>query len=395
MAALAEEMPSLRSVAAFALLSALTWASRSSIMGFTLLVAVGIAVLGWHMAGDDAGEDAAAAAAKKKKRPPGHLTLAKETDPQEQEAAAAASSGPVSFAESSYRRLLSQVGKEPTKAEVRMALRDLLLAYLPLDAADKEVREVVTTVEALLAEASYSKLNRLRGVLRGQMQRSPTEKTMWAALRLWSSDRRIASSRGKVELCSLLNHAIREDREPALRHALVLTRAINLFCTKPKNTRRLWGFYESETASGRNDRWPNGRNSDAKDTTFRGGGLPDEHRAFFAVGRRFRSRMFVASSFRRRVALYFMKRQKNPRVLWTLRFDAENGCQHVNLLRRADGSQIAEAEFLLSPYTAFEVIEVARGCAGTDDDPHRITLAVAHDNQCETWPEDLPLAPWS
>lgn len=387
-----------RGVAGFVALSALTWLSRSSTMGFTLLVAVGLAVLSWYVAQEPS--ESTALATKKKKRPkfikpPGHLTLAKEPDPEEQRAAAAASSGPASFVASNYKRLLSQVSKEPTKAEVRVALRDLLLAYLPQDATDKEVREVVTTAEALLAEASFSKLNRVRSVLTGQMQRSPTEKTMWAALRLWSSDRRITSSRGKVELCSLLNHAIRDDREPALRPALLLTRAINLFCTKPKNTRRLWGFYGRETASGRQDRWPTGRNSDVRDTTFRGGGLPEEHRPFFEVGRRFRSRMFVASSFRRRVALYFMKRQKLPRVLWTLRFDAEFGCRHVNLLRRGDGGQITEDEFLLSPYTAFEVIEVARGCAGTDDDPYRITLAVAHDNQCEAWPEDLPLAPWS
>ena len=83
-----------------------------------------------------------------------------------------------------------------------------------------------------------------------------------------------------------------------------------------------------------------------------------------------------------------MKRQKNPRVLWTLRFDPENGCRHVNLLRRGDGSQIAEAEFLLSPYTAFEVIEVVR-VARAPTTTRIGSPSVAHDNQCETWPEDL------
>ena len=108
-----------RSVAAFVVLSVLTWAIRS-LMGFTLLV--GLAVLGWYMAWDDAPPEGAATAAEQPTMLQDRLTLAKAPEPEEQPLAAAASSGPASFAESNYKRLLSEVGKEPTKESICLRL---------------------------------------------------------------------------------------------------------------------------------------------------------------------------------------------------------------------------------------------------------------------------------
>jgi hypothetical protein len=82
--------------------------------------------------------------------------------------------------------------------------------------------------------------------------------------------------------------------------------------------------------------------------------------------------------------------------VWTFVFDAEARCKHVNLIKKRDGAgKLAdETEFLLPPYSAFEVLQVALS-SGAVTDPHRITLRVAsNSHDTGTWSEELPSAPW-
>jgi hypothetical protein len=103
------------------------------------------------------------------------------------------------------------------------------------------------------------------------------------AVRIWTSAERFNDQ----ELCSILNLAIRSDEPEFLTPAVVISRALNMFCI----TRRVDNAIT---------RWPSGPQvppaqgqSDEADTTYRGGGLPTEHQAFFTPGKRFRSPMCV------------------------------------------------------------------------------------------------------
>ena len=78
--------------------------------------------------------------------------------------------------------------------------------------------------------------------------------------------------------------------------------------------------------------WVSASWSSEADATFRGGALPAEHEPFFTVGRRFRTCMFVATSFDEAVARQFMARapaDMQP-VLWRVRFDPVRRCKHVH-----------------------------------------------------------------
>ena len=108
------------------------------------------------------------------------------------------------------------------------------------------------------------------------------------AVRIWTSAERFDG----LELCSILNTAIRSDEPELLQPAVVITRALNMFCI----TRRVDNAVT---------RWPSGPQvapelgqSDEADTTYRGGGLPIEHQSFFTAGKSFRSPMCVPGPMR-------------------------------------------------------------------------------------------------
>ncbi len=105
------------------------------------------------------------------------------------------------------------------------------------------------------------------------------------AQQLWTSGQRYcgdgvppAHSR---EFSYMLNAALRADDPSLLVVALPLIRAINTLCVV------LGARPEAHL------RFP------PTDCCFRGGGLPDAHRGFFAVGRKFRVPGFFATSFDR------------------------------------------------------------------------------------------------
>ena len=108
------------------------------------------------------------------------------------------------------------------------------------------------------------------------------------AQRLWTSDEPLVGegpggAPAARELCALLNAALRADDEALLRAALPLIRAINSLCVvrgaRPERLVRL----------------------PPEHRCYRGGGLPDAHRAFFAAGVKYRVPGFLATSFQEQV----------------------------------------------------------------------------------------------
>jgi hypothetical protein len=221
--------------------------------------------------------------------------------------------------------------------------------------------------------------------------------TIKSAVRLWACAEQLTVGEAQaqayqgLEVCSILNEAIREDAEPILEPAIRLARAITFFCCSPK--------YDSK-------QWPDGENSTTPDTTYRGGGLPRRHIPWFSEpGKTFRSRQFISSSFQWSVAKLFMDRrqaavqavqhlEREDPILWVFKFQRD--CLHVNFIDpSASGFEglEGELEFLLVPYTVLTVEEAKWQETPTSTSPHVIILRVASDNRA--WPEDLPTAPWA
>ncbi len=102
--------------------------------------------------------------------------------------------------------------------------------------------------------------------------------------------------------------------------------------------------------------------------TYRGGGLPDEHKDFFMAGKSFRVAGFLASSFSKNVALNFMctadMERNEPCVLWEIHVDPEGAriptrrCCHVNYVERTLVNY-PEEEYLFAPYSPFTVESVS------------------------------------
>lgn len=213
------------------------------------------------------------------------------------------------------------------------------------------------------------------------------------AVRVWTSAETMIVHGVQREFCSMLQQSIREDgcceREEnhaseALKHAAVLCRAINEVLCRGR------GNQSSVT-------WPSGPNcadSEARSTeanvTWRGGGLPARHKEFYTPGKKFRTDMFVATSFHLEVAQDFWRRAQEDPVEFKVTFGAGKVCRHVNFI---SGVSLVddEKEFLFPPYSVFEVIEV-HWSEDLAAEPHRIVLRAAMDNMHD--PEDLPVSPW-
>ncbi len=104
-----------------------------------------------------------------------------------------------------------------------------------------------------------------------------------SAVLIWTSAKRLTLAPGKtVEFCSLLNCILREQHPDLLPSACVVVRGINLLCVTRRDETKLM--------------YPPGGES------HRGGGLPLQHVPFFTAGKKFRTPMFLASSFDEDVA---------------------------------------------------------------------------------------------
>ena len=150
------------------------------------------------------------------------------------------------------------------------------------------------------------------------------------------------------ELAFIINALLRIDDATAAPHLAVIVRAINTLLV----TRR--GDIQSLRFP------PNG-------VTYRGGGLPDQHRSFFRPGMKYRVPGFLATSFSELVAGKFMAwadGRGEPCVLWVVRVDAggeqaqQKRCLHVNYVTRSNVAD--EDEYLFAPYAPFTVVSVSR-----------------------------------
>jgi len=121
--------------------------------------------------------------------------------------------------------------------------------------------------------------------------------------------------------------------------------------------------------------------------------MPSDKQYFFKPSIKYRSPMFLATSFRKEVAINFCRTAQHSGtdpVIWHFHFDPMYKCVHVNYIRK---SQVdSEDEFLFSAYSVFTVERVEWKDVPVWTNPHIIHLIVSPDNLLE--PADLPLAPW-
>ena len=151
---------------------------------------------------------------------------------------------------------------------------------------------------------------------------------------------------GGRELCSILNHCLREDRsvdDKVLKAATVLARAINKSIVVEVDG----ASRHQSLDQGAFIQWPNGQNwQDGRDvrpdegrstkrhTTWRGGQMPDADLQFYerlAEGNKwFRTKMYVATSFMKSVAEDFAKKTPDDSVtssvIFEIQFEPWNCC---------------------------------------------------------------------
>ena len=191
-----------------------------------------------------------------------------------------------------------------------------------------------------------------------------------AAVRLWTAEARL----GDKELCMIMNEAIRNDDRELLGPTLSLVHTICHLQARQQRTR----FKPPQ-----------------RTRVYRGGGLPDVHQRFFAVGVKYRAPMCLSTSLTEQKARRFCGRASpgapaaSP-VLWTILLGPE--CTTVTYLQCPESEAEDDGEYLFSPYTVFTVTKVDWRQAPSVQCPHSVELRAAVDSAVER--EDLPVAPW-
>eukprot|EP00965_Chrysotila_dentata_P237222 6201763-Pleurochrysis_carterae.AAC.1 len=268
--------------------------------------------------------------------------------------------GPVSFQRSNFFKVNEQLIKElpggrPTMVQVWEAVVRIACYYSGDDEGNEFVRRLRKSVNKFCEDHDVD-----------------TDDVKSVAEMLWCSSEKADG----VELCSLLNRCLREDSviggdgKPLLRSAVVLTRAINTNLVDPQ----LAGVVRGEGRPGVDTSkdflrsWPDGPSattgawSSNRDTTWRGTQMPKSDLQFYldlkqSKCKKFRTKMFTATSFSRPVAEAFATRisgEDNEVAL--IRFNFCRDCKHVNFLKHTCYPE--EKEFLLPPYTALELVDV-------------------------------------
>jgi len=120
--------------------------------------------------------------------------------------------------------------------------------------------------------------------LQGESFENPKEllsRIQVAATRIWTSTQKLQGAGVdkalNVEFCSLLNRALRDDIADVMPHLVVIVRAINALCIVRREETSL--------------KFP------PNAVSHRGGALPQQHHAFFTVGKKYRVPMYLATSF--------------------------------------------------------------------------------------------------
>ena len=159
---------------------------------------------------------------------------------------------------------------------------------------------------------------------------------------------RSAPDAHRRELSFIINSMIRSDDASAAPHLAVIVRAVNTLLLAHRGAVQKIVFPKNGV-------------------TYRGGGLPDEHRRFYTAGKKYRVPGFLATSFSRQVAENFMMwadSRNEPCVLWIVEVDPEGEhsqakrCMHVNYVERTGPDVPVEEEYLFAPYAPFTVKEV-------------------------------------
>lgn len=208
-----------------------------------------------------------------------------------------------------------------------------------------------------------------------------------AAQRLWTSAVRNCADQ---ELCGLINLATRTAVPQNARPVALLARAINskLVTVDREAIKRNAAALEQRPGF-------NG-------TCFRGGSLPNIHKAFFEQNKTKKIRVpnYLATAFKDgEVVKGFLERaeeQGDPCVKWEIHLTSRAGrcyCTHVNFIENRTEGLDDEHEFLFVPYSVFTIDDVKWSRNPTAADPHVITMCAAEDNLEEE--NDLLLAPWS
>jgi len=206
-------------------------------------------------------------------------------------------------------------------------------------------------------------------------------------VRLWTSAHRSQCTDNR-EFCAILNEVIRDDDPSTLRHAVTLCRGINEFLTSSRSSTSGIVWPQGPDAVGPSK-------STTRNATYRVSGMPiDALRDFYRqlIDKKFRSRMFLATSFSRDKAIdTFMPMVPTGRV-------AVLTVVHIDSVRKTMSARYLEslthcadeAEFLYVPYSVFTVRRVREPVE--DANYWVVELDAAVDGKDET--EDLPLAPW-
>ena len=135
--------------------------------------------------------------------------------------------------------------------------------------------------------------------------------------------------------------------------------------------------------------------------TFRGGGIAPFARRFFEPGQKFQTPQYLASSFKKAVALDFMSQRgmfegrQEEAVIWYVHVSL-SFCDHAALVEKSnisDGEeQTPEFEYLFAPFSVFTVQKVRWAAIASNMTPHEIHLMASFDNAVES--DDVPIAPW-
>ena len=203
---------------------------------------------------------------------------------------------------------------------------------------------------------------------------------------LWSSAKKFPIV-NYVQLCSVINAVIREDRPDELRPAVMIIRNITTRLVTRRLSAKISAYELSPTYP------PEGE-------TWRGGGFDPNCRPFFEKLRgdkKYRVPGFLASSTDKSIAETFASVNSQygakPSAVWRIKFDRRGKTEEKYRVRHMsfvmNTSVPGEAEYLFAPYSVFTLQSVKWG---TNPPQHHFVIKAAIDNREED--EDLPLAPW-
>eukprot|EP00039_Didymoeca_costata_P005973 m.86303 g.86303 ORF g.86303 m.86303 type:complete len:435 (+) comp13052_c1_seq2:325-1629(+) len=202
------------------------------------------------------------------------------------------------------------------------------------------------------------------------------------AQRLWTSTQKFPGT-DKV-LSNIVNDAIRKDDEEQMEYIIILARAIKELCL-------------ADLAS------PQALPFPPNNCVYRGAVIPKKNLEFYTVGKRYRARGFLASSFSESIARQYCQDvwdehdQAYESVLYVIhidpfgKYDRTKLCKNANILKKSLNE--GDTEYIFTPYSVFTVGIVHISPDPCPTTPHVIHVQAALDSALE--PLDLPLAPWA